>query len=104
MDKEKPYLDHEIKQSNIANDLSMSVHQLSEYLNACFKQNFNNFINIYRVEKVKELIKNPRYKDYKIIAIGYEAGFSSKSSFNRVFKNLVGCTPSEYQNNMKSIT
>ena len=104
MDDKKPYLNHEVKQSDIASDLGMSIHQLSENLNVCFKQNFNNFINIYRVEKVKELIKNPKYRDYKIIAIGYEAGFSSKTSFNRVFKNLVGCTPTEYQKNNKQIT
>ncbi|AXT52081.1 helix-turn-helix domain-containing protein [Aquimarina sp. BL5] len=97
MDNKKPYLNHEIKQSDIANDLSMSVHLFSEVLNVCFHRNFNSFINLYRVSEAKSLMKNPKYRQYKILSIGYEAGFSSKTSFNRVFKNLVGSTPSEYQ-------
>ena len=96
MEQQKPYLDHEIKQSIITEKLSMSVHLFSEILNVCFHQNFNSFINLYRVSEAKSLMSNPKYKEYKILAIGYEAGFSSKTSFNRVFKNLVGCTPSEY--------
>lgn len=97
MEKEKPYLDHEIKQSDMADQLDMSVHLFSEVLNVCFKKNFNNFINLYRVDRAKQLIRNPDYIHYKILAIGYEAGFPSKTSFNRVFKNFVGLTPTEYQ-------
>jgi len=97
MDKKKPYLNPDIKQSQIAEELSISVHLFSEILNVCFKQNFNSFINLYRVKEAKSLIANPKYSSYKILSIGYEAGFSSKTSFNRVFKKLVGCTPSEYQ-------
>ncbi len=97
MEEEKPFLDHEIKQSDIADKLKMSVHLFSEVLNVCFQKNFNNFINLYRVDTAKKLMKNPKFEHYKILAIGYEAGFPSKTSFNRVFKNLVGLTPSEFQ-------
>lgn len=97
MDNEKPYLNPEIKQSDIANDLSMSVHTFSEVLNASFDKNFNHFINLYRVNEARKLMKSPKYNHYKVLAIGYEAGFPSKTSFNRIFKNLVGLTPSEYR-------
>ncbi|GAA4276066.1 helix-turn-helix domain-containing protein [Aquimarina mytili] len=97
MEDEKPFLDHDVKQSDIADNLKMSVHLLSEVLNVCFQKNFNNFINLYRVDTAKKLMKNPKYENYKILSIGYEAGFPSKTSFNRVFKNLVGLTPSEFQ-------
>ncbi|WP_025740902.1 AraC family transcriptional regulator [Aquimarina pacifica] len=97
MEQEKPYLDHEIKQSDIADKLNISVHLFSEVLNVCFQKNFNNFINLYRIDRAKQLMKNPQYANYKILAIGYEAGFPSKTSFNRIFKNLVGLTPSEFQ-------
>ncbi|MBQ0733799.1 tetratricopeptide repeat protein [Aquimarina celericrescens] len=97
MEEEKPYLDQEIKQSDIADHLHMSVHLFSEVLNVCFQKNFNNFINLYRVDTAKKMMKNPKFKHYKILAIGYEAGFPSKTSFNRIFKNLVGLTPSEFQ-------
>ncbi|GAA4115307.1 hypothetical protein GCM10022393_15430 [Aquimarina addita] len=102
MEEEKPYLDHEIKQSDIANDLSISVHLFSEILNSCFQKNFNNFINLYRVNEAKQLMKEPTYRNYKVLAIGYEAGFPSKTSFNRVFKNLVGLTPTEYRKKIAS--
>jgi len=104
MEAEKPYLDPEIKRSDIANSLNMSVHFFSEVLNSCFQKNFNNFINLYRVDRAKQLIRDPKFGHYKILAIGYEAGFPSKTSFNRVFKNLVGVTPSEYQKRQISVT
>ena len=97
MEKEKPYLDHEIKQATLADSLNMSVHLFSEILNVCFEKNFNNFMNLYRVDRAKQLMKNDKYASYKVLAIGYESGFASKTSFNRVFKQLVGQTPSEYR-------
>ncbi|TPN82820.1 tetratricopeptide repeat protein [Aquimarina algicola] len=103
METEKPYLDHEIKQSTLAERLNMSVHLFSEVLNVCFEKNFNNFMNLYRVDKAKQLIKDPAFSNYKILALGYEAGFPSKTSFNRVFKNLVGQTPSEYRQQHLSV-
>lgn len=99
MEKEKPYLDFDINQSELASKLSMSSHHLSEVLSICFEQNFYNFINIYRVNEAQRLMKNPKYNDYKILAIAYESGFKSKTSFNRVFKNHIGLTPTEYRNN-----
>lgn len=97
MEKEKPYLNPEIERSTVADDLGITINYFSEVLNICFEKNFNNFINLYRLDKAKQLMRDPKFKDYKILAIGYEAGFPSKSSFNRIFKNLVGLTPSEYQ-------
>ena len=42
-------------------------------------------------------MKYPNFKDYKILVIAYKAGFKSKTSFNRVFKNHTGFTPSEFR-------
>lgn len=99
MDKESPYLDTDITQAGLAKKLSLSTHHLSEVLTFCFEKNFYNFINIYRVNKAQELLKNRDYKNYKMESIGYESGFKSKTSFNRVFKNITGITPSDYQSN-----
>lgn len=97
METSRPYLNSQIKQLDVAKELNMNLHLLSETLNTSFKQNFNNFINLYRVNEAKQLMKKPEYRKYKIITIAYDSGFSSKPSFNRVFKNLVGCTPTEFQ-------
>ena len=97
MEEEKPYLDCDLKQSEIAEKIGLTVHQLSEVLNQSLDYNFNNFINLYRVNDAKKLMRDPNYQDYKIMAIGYECGFKSKTSFYRAFKNLVGQTPFEYR-------
>lgn len=97
MDTEKPYLNTELTQTEFAKKLEINSHHLSEVLALSFGQNFNNFINFYRVSKAQELLKSPKYVDYKIEAIGYEAGFNSKVSFNRVFKLITGNTPSQYR-------
>ncbi len=103
MEKEKPYLDFEINQTDLAAKLNISSHHFSEVLSFCFEQNFYNFINIYRVNEAKKIMKDPQYDRYKILAIGYEAGFKSKTSFNRVFKTHVGLTPSEYKKKQISL-
>lgn len=102
MDSEKPFLDTELKQSDLAKKLDLTSHHLSEILNYCFNQNFYNFINSYRIIEAQNLIKNNIESDTKIIAIAFDAGFKSKSSFNRVFKNYTGQTPTAYKNNLKT--
>ena len=97
MHKEKPYLNFDFNQTDLAARLSMSRHHLSEVLSLCFNQNFYQFVNLYRVNEAQDLMKDPNYGKYKMLAIAYESGFKSKTSFNRVFKNHTGITPSEYK-------
>ena len=97
MEAEKPYRDLEITQASLAKSLALNVHQLSEVLNDCFQKNFHSFINLYRINEAKQMIQNPKYQNYTLMDIGYEAGFKSKTSFNRVFKDLVGRTPSDFR-------
>ena len=100
MKEEKPYLNPELKQSELAEKLQLSLHQLSEVLNQTFKENFNSFINRYRVEEAKRLMKDAKNKHSKVLAIAYESGFKSKTSFYRAFKALEGKTPAEYRNDI----
>lgn len=93
----KPYLDENLSLSTLAQQLDLTTNQLSQVINQKTASNFFNFINNYRVEAVKKKLKDPAYAHYSILAIGYECGFQSKSSFNKVFKQLVGTTPLAYQ-------
>ncbi|HDR67474.1 MAG TPA: helix-turn-helix domain-containing protein, partial [Bacteroidaceae bacterium] len=52
--------------------------------------------NDYRVEEVKKRLQDPKFKHLTILAIAYESGFNSKSSFNTIFKERTGLTPSDY--------
>ncbi len=97
MKEEKPYLDPDLRLAELASKLDMSASHFSEVLHYCFKENFYNFINFYRILEAQELMKKPLYKEAKIIAIAFDAGFKSKTTFNRVFKNVTGQTPSEYR-------
>ncbi len=100
MDKEKPYLDSELTLYSLAKIAGLSTSELSAILNNNLKNSFYDFVNKYRVEEFKREIKNPQKAHYTILAIAYEVGFNSKASFNRIFKNFTGITPSNYKANM----
>jgi len=97
MKNEKLYLSNELTLTQLADELSVSNHNLSEVINTSFNKNFYEFVNSYRVEEVKKKIKNPDYTNHSLLAIAFESGFSSKSSFNSIFKKYTNATPSEYR-------
>lgn len=97
MDREKPYLDPDLNQSDLASRIGMSSHHFSEVLHYGFQQNFYNFINSYRVVEAQKLLKSARYQEAKLIAIAFDSGFKSKTSFFRIFKKHTGQTPSEFR-------
>jgi AraC-like DNA-binding protein len=97
MKQNKPYLDENLSLATLAQQLVLSSNQLSQIINQKTSSNFFNFINGYRVEAVKERLKDPAFAHYSILAIGYDCGFQSKSSFNKIFKQMVGKTPLEFQ-------
>jgi AraC-like DNA-binding protein len=97
--EEKPYLNTDLNMMMIADHLKLPKHQVTEVLNADIGRNFFHFVNEYRVEAIKKMLSDPS-NNYSIEAIGYECGFSSKSSFFTVFKNLTGMTPLQYKNSL----
>ncbi len=100
MDNKRPYLNPEITIGKLANDLDISQNHLSQTINDHFKQNFFNYINIHRVDHVKELIKKGEFKNMSLLGLAFESGFSSKSSFNSVFKKRTKQTPNEYKKSL----
>jgi AraC-like DNA-binding protein len=97
MAEKKPFLDEDLNLTMLAQQLDITPNQLSQVINQQSASNFFNFVNSYRVEVVRERLKDPAYAHYSILNIGYDCGFRSKSSFNKIFKEMVGKTPSEYQ-------
>jgi len=93
---EKPYLDRELSIYDLSSQLKISRHTLSELINEHMGMNFYNLVNEYRVREVKERMQSEEYKHLTILAIAYDSGFNSKSSFNTIFKEKTGQTPSEY--------
>lgn len=96
MDEKKPYLDRELTINDVAADLGIPRHFITEVINQHMGKNFYYLINEYRVEEVKRRLTDPKYKHFTILAIAYDAGFNSKSAFNTIFKDMTGMTPSQY--------
>ncbi len=93
----KSFLNPDLTLPQLASEISISSHLLSQVINEQFSLNFFDFINQYRVEAFKENIGNPAYINYSLLGIAFESGFNSKSAFNRVFKKATGQTPSQYK-------
>jgi AraC-like DNA-binding protein len=99
--KEKPFLNPDLNMMMLSGHLNVPKHQLTEVMNADLGKNFFHFVNGYRVESVKKMLSDPSNR-FSIEAIGYDCGFSSKSSFFTVFKKLTGKTPQEYRNSVSA--
>lgn len=100
IEKEKPYLEPKLSLYQLASSFGITSHQLSFILNNILECNFFEFINSYRVEEVKQRLAQEENKQFTIFAIALDCGFNSKASFNRIFKNFTGKTPSEYQKSL----
>lgn len=98
MKKEKVYLNNEIRIQDLANELNIPVHTLSHVINTNLNQNFYDFINSHRINEVKTRLHDEKYSHYTIVAIAFDCGFNSKATFNRLFKQYTGLTPTQYKN------
>jgi len=92
----KPYLSPDLTIKDIAEKIGVSHTQLSQAINEKTSHTFNDYINQFRVEEVKNLLNCPTNKNLTIEAIAQKAGFSSKSQFYSAFKHQTGLTPKEF--------
>jgi len=94
---EKPYLNSQLTLERFAALLDTSPRQVSFAINRCFEQNFHEYINRFRVEEAKRLLRDPEHQEQTVQEIAQQAGFNSKATFHRFFKSLVGVTPSAFR-------
>lgn len=97
MQSEKPYLNPDLTLQQLASQVNISPHYLSQVINEQFKANFFEYINRFRVEEVKSRINNPKFDSFSLLGIAFDSGFNSKSAFNRIFKKFTNQTPSQYK-------
>jgi AraC-like DNA-binding protein len=97
MAEEKPYLDESLTLSDLASKINLTDKRLSELLNKHLDTNFYDFVNGYRIIAFKEKVADNSYAHLTLLALAYESGFKSKTSFNRVFKQRTGLSPSAYK-------
>jgi AraC-like DNA-binding protein len=96
VETKRPYLNPDFKISKMAHDLNINTGYITKSIQKFKKTNFNNFINIYRIENVKKLIQADTTSKYTLEYIYLSSGFKNQSSFNRIFKLQTGIAPSEY--------
>ena len=91
---EKVYQEPAYGRSDMAKELSISESYLSRVVNLYFEKGVPQLLNEFRVEEAKILL-NETEED--VTTIAREAGFNSIATFNRLFKDMVGITPSKYR-------
>jgi AraC-like DNA-binding protein len=88
--------DPDLTLANLARALGTNTSYLSKAFNEGIEQNFNECINRLRVQAVEAVLQRGG-ETRDLLSIALEAGFRSKTSFNRAFKAYTGHTPTEYR-------
>jgi AraC-like DNA-binding protein len=100
MESQKPYLQPGFSLPDMAQQMNLTVHQLSQAINEGMGKSFFEMVAEYRVAEAKRLlVERP---NVKIEEIAEQVGYNSKSSFNTVFKKVTGVTPSEFRSRPSS--
>ncbi|MCB0280013.1 MAG: AraC family transcriptional regulator [Calditrichaeota bacterium] len=96
MKTQKPFLMSRLNLDQLAEMIDVSKKDLSRVINECYKMNFFDFINSYRLEEFKQNVNEIASKAHNIFTLALECGFNSKSAFNSFFKKKTGITPSQF--------
>ena len=86
----------ELSLSQLSTQLKTNPTILSKAINQGFGKNFNDFVNEYRIEAVKDKLRSGEQKNQTLLGIAYDCGFNSKATFNRAFKKSTGKNPKEW--------
>ncbi len=99
MEEQKLYRDPNLSLRQLSDAISVAENYISQTLNHCLGKNFFDYVNAYRIEEAAQRI---RETDMTILAITYEVGFNSRSTFNLAFRKHQGTTPSAYRDAVKA--
>lgn len=95
------YRDPDLSLSSLAEKLELGPHELSRIINTVHKKSFSDFISEYRVADVVQKMQDPAYDHITLLGIAFESGFNSKTTFNRIFRQMTGKSPADYKNHLK---
>lgn len=96
MSTEKLFLNAALSLNDLSETTGASAHLVSKVINDKLKMNFYDYINSLRIAEFIERVNNGESGTKTFLAIAYEVGFSSKSTFNRAFKKFEKSTPRDY--------
>jgi len=95
MKQKKLYLLNNFSEEQLAHQLGITYHQLSEIINSEYKVNFPTLMNQHRIEDSKKLLLER--SDLNVAEIGKLSGFGSRSAFYLEFKKHSGSNPNDYR-------
>jgi len=98
MIEKKPYLNRKLLKSELAELLGVSNPEIARLLNERIGMSFFEFINYYRIKEFVALAKKEESQYLTMFGIAQEAGFNSKTTFNKSFKKIMGTSPKQYFN------
>jgi YesN/AraC family two-component response regulator len=93
IEQQEVFLDAGLTLRSLAGQIDIHPNKLSWLINEMHEQNFNQFINNYRIEHFKKLAVDPEKSQFSIIGLAYDSGFNSKTVFNTYFKKSTGQSP-----------
>ncbi|RAI97566.1 AraC-like DNA-binding protein [Chitinophaga skermanii] len=96
MQHEKLYRSPELDLSTLSEAIQFPPKTVSAVINQAMQKGFNELINEYRVADMQSMLIDPQMQHLTIASMGYECGFNSQATFQRAFKQIVGCTPKQY--------
>lgn len=102
LEVQKIYKRMDLRLNSLADELKTNRTYISNIINGDFQMSFSDFINKYRVEEAKQLMRNGKQKSLTLEFIAEQSGFGSIHSFTRVFKSVEGIPPGKYRVNLKS--
>lgn len=95
--EDKNFLDSNLSSEATAEKLGINKSYLSRLIKSELQTTFNDYVNKLRVEEAQRYLLNPEFEHYTLISIGLEAGFNSKSTYNKCFKKFTGVSPSQFR-------
>jgi AraC-like DNA-binding protein len=99
-EKEKPYIDPDFSIVQLTLKLDTNVSYISKAIKIRRDMNYIFFVNTFRIQHVKDMITQNSLNKYTLEYIYLSSGFKNQSTFNKVFKQIEGVTPSEYYKNI----
>lgn len=93
---EEVYKNPSLTLIDVARQMQTNPKQISQIINQGFGMNFNDFVNFYRTQAVIDQLKSGKHSLLTLLAIAFECGFNSKSTFNRAFRKSTNLTPREF--------
>ena len=95
------YHDPDLSIISLAAALGIPARDLSRIINTALRKNFHDFVNEYRMREVMRKMADPAYNHINLLGLALDAGFNSKSTFNRIFREMTGKSPMQYKAGLK---